>query len=154
MSMSYKPFWAAFAYVACTSVLAAPSTAEAQRRDRGQVNFLAAADQDVRSVNFASALSAAAGVLIIPLHSVSDLDAASEILSSEERAALGRALAATGKVTRGIGELETAAGLAPQIPEIHLALARAYARAGRKADADRANAVFRTLDEARRKGAP
>jgi leucyl aminopeptidase len=94
MSMSYKPFWAAFAYVACTSVLAAPSTAEAQRRDRGQVNFLAAADQDVRSVNFASALSAAAGVLIIPLHSVSDLDAASEILSSEERAALGRALAA------------------------------------------------------------
>ena len=48
---------------------------------------------------------------------------------------------------------ETAAGLAPQIPEIHLALARAYARAGRKADADRANAVFRTLDETRRKSA-
>jgi predicted Zn-dependent protease len=64
---------------------------------------------------------------------------------------LGRALAATGKLTRGIRELETAALLAPQIPEAHLALARAYAKAGRKADADRANAVFRTLDEARRK---
>jgi tetratricopeptide (TPR) repeat protein len=67
---------------------------------------------------------------------------------------LGRALVATGKLTRGIRELETAVGLAPQIPEIHLALARAYAKAGRKADADRANAVFRALDEARRKGAP
>lgn len=64
---------------------------------------------------------------------------------------LGRALVGTGKLTRGIRELETAAGLAPSIPEIHLALARAYAKAGRKAEADRANAVFRTLDEARRK---
>ncbi len=67
---------------------------------------------------------------------------------------LGRALVATGKLTRGIRELETAAGLAPQIPEVHIALARAYAKAGRKADADRANAVFRALDEARRKSAP
>jgi len=67
---------------------------------------------------------------------------------------LGRALVATGQLTRGIRELETAAGMAPQIPEVHIALARAYARAGRKADADRANAVFRALDEARRKGAP
>jgi predicted Zn-dependent protease len=66
---------------------------------------------------------------------------------------LGRALVATGKLTRGIGELETAAGMAPQIPEVHIALARAYARAGRKADADRANAVFRALDAARRKTA-
>ena len=67
---------------------------------------------------------------------------------------LGRALVATGRLTRGIRELETAAGMAPQIPEVHIALARAYAKAGRKADADRANAVFRALDEARRKGAP
>jgi predicted Zn-dependent protease len=66
---------------------------------------------------------------------------------------LGRALVATGKLTRGIRELETAAALAPQIPEIHIALARAYARAGRKADADRANAVFRALEDARRKTA-
>ena len=68
---------------------------------------------------------------------------------------LGRALVATGQLTRGVGELETAAAMAPQIPEVHIALARAYARAGRKADAERANAVFRSLDEARRKsGAP
>jgi predicted Zn-dependent protease len=67
---------------------------------------------------------------------------------------LGRALVATGKLTRGIRELETAAGMASQVPEVHIALARAYAKAGRRADADRANAVFRALDEARRKGAP
>ena len=67
---------------------------------------------------------------------------------------LGRALVATGKLTRGIHELETAAGMAPQIPEVHIALARAYAKAGRKADAERANAIFRALDEARRKAAP
>jgi tetratricopeptide (TPR) repeat protein len=67
---------------------------------------------------------------------------------------LGRALVATGKLTRGIHELETAAGMAPQIPEVHIALARAYAKAGRKADAERANTIFRALDEARRKGAP
>jgi tetratricopeptide (TPR) repeat protein len=66
--------------------------------------------------------------------------------------ALGRALVGTGRLTRGINELETAAGLAPRIPEVHIALARAYAKAGRKADAERANAVFRALDEARRKG--
>ncbi len=67
---------------------------------------------------------------------------------------LGRALVGTGKVRLGIRELESAAGLAPQIPEVHIALARAYAKAGRTADAERANAVFRALDEARRKGEP
>ena len=66
---------------------------------------------------------------------------------------LGRALVATGAVERGIGELETAVALAPEIPAIHLALARAYAQAGRKAEADRANARFRALEDARR-GAP
>jgi predicted Zn-dependent protease len=68
--------------------------------------------------------------------------------------ALGRALVAIGQLTRGIRELETAAAMAPLIPEVHIALARAYTKAGRKADAERANAVFRALDEARRKGAP
>jgi len=63
---------------------------------------------------------------------------------------LGRALVATGGLERGIRELETAAAMEPRIPEIQLALARAYAQAGRKADADRANAVFRALDGARR----
>jgi len=63
---------------------------------------------------------------------------------------LGRALAATGHLERGIKELETAAVLQPRIPAIQLALARAYAQAGRKADADRANATFRSLETARR----
>ena len=63
---------------------------------------------------------------------------------------LGRALAATGQVDRGIRELETAAAQQPRIPEIQLALARAYAQAGRKADADRANATFRSLEAADR----
>ncbi len=63
---------------------------------------------------------------------------------------LGRALVGTGRLDRGVGELETAATLAPQIPEIQLALARAYALAGRKGDAERANARFRSLEAARR----
>jgi tetratricopeptide (TPR) repeat protein len=63
---------------------------------------------------------------------------------------LGRALAVTGRLERGILELETAAAMQPQIPEIQLALARAYAHAGRKPEADRANAVFQSLEKARR----
>jgi predicted Zn-dependent protease len=65
----------------------------------------------------------------------------------------GRALAATGQLERGIRELETASTLRPRIPAIQLALARAYAQAGRKADADRARAAFQSLETARR-GAP
>jgi predicted Zn-dependent protease len=61
---------------------------------------------------------------------------------------------ATGQLPRDIRELETAAAITPQIPKIHITLTRAYTKAGRKTDADRANAVFRALDEARRKGAP
>jgi predicted Zn-dependent protease len=63
---------------------------------------------------------------------------------------LGRALAATGRLERGIQELETAAAVAPRIPEIQLAHARADAPAGRKADADRANAAFQSLEASRR----
>ena len=63
---------------------------------------------------------------------------------------LGRSLAATGQLERGVKELETAAALQPRIPAIQLALARAYAQAGRKLDADRANATFRSLEAARR----
>ena len=53
----------------------------------------------------------------------------------------------------GIAELEAAVALAPDIPEVHLALGRAYAQAGRKADADRASATFRKLDSLRRERA-
>jgi tetratricopeptide (TPR) repeat protein len=66
------------------------------------------------------------------------------------RYALGRALVELGDVQAGIVELETAAGLAPDSPEMHFALARAYSRAGREADAERARDTFRALDQRRR----
>ena len=56
----------------------------------------------------------------------------------------------TGALARGIVELETAAKLAPESPEMHFALARAYAKAGRKEDAERARATFAELDRKRR----
>ena len=42
-----------------------------------------------------------------------------------------------------------AARLAPNSPDVYFALARAYARGGRRDDAKRANARFRELEEAR-----
>jgi predicted Zn-dependent protease len=66
------------------------------------------------------------------------------------RNALGRALVETGEVERGIGELEAAARLAPDSPEMHFSLARAYAKAGRKEDAERERATFTELERKRR----
>ena len=62
---------------------------------------------------------------------------------------LGRALVETGSLEPGIVELETAVTLAPDSPEMHFALARAYAKAGRKDDAARARATFAELDRKR-----
>jgi len=64
--------------------------------------------------------------------------------------ALGRALVETGAMERGLQELEAAARLAPDSPEMFFALARAYAKAGRKEDADKARATFAELDARRR----
>ena len=66
------------------------------------------------------------------------------------RNALGRALLETGELDRAIRELETGARLAPDSPEMYFALARAYQRAGRAGDAERARATFLTLDRAAR----
>ena len=66
---------------------------------------------------------------------------------------LGRALAATGRLERGIRSWRGPRPCSRQIAAIQLALARAYAQAGRKADADRARAAFQSLEAARR-GAP
>ena len=63
------------------------------------------------------------------------------------RLALGQALLEMGDSNRSIVELEKAAALAPESPQPHFILARAYARAGRKADADRARAQFTRLDQ-------
>lgn len=64
--------------------------------------------------------------------------------------ALGRALVELGEIERGTAALEAAARLAPDSPEMHFSLARAYAKAGRKEDADRERAVFGELERKRR----
>ncbi len=64
--------------------------------------------------------------------------------------ALGRALVDTGATERGLQELEEAATLAPDSPEMFFSLARAYSKAGRKEDADRARERFADLDRKRR----
>jgi tetratricopeptide (TPR) repeat protein len=59
--------------------------------------------------------------------------------------ALGRTLVEAGDLTRGIAELEAASKGAPQSPENRVALASAYAKAGRKEDAARERAEFLRL---------
>lgn len=64
--------------------------------------------------------------------------------------ALGRALVELGEIERGTAALEAATRLAPDSPEMHFSLARAYAKAGRKQDADRERAIFAELERMRR----
>jgi tetratricopeptide (TPR) repeat protein len=61
--------------------------------------------------------------------------------------ALGRVLLGMGKVNEAIKELEIGVKQAPDSPEMRFALARAYARAGRKEDAARERATFLQLDK-------
>jgi tetratricopeptide (TPR) repeat protein len=60
---------------------------------------------------------------------------------------LGRLLFDAGQNDRSIKELESARQLAPEVPTIYFALARAYTRANRKADADRARETFTRLNK-------
>jgi tetratricopeptide (TPR) repeat protein len=66
------------------------------------------------------------------------------------RNAKGRVLVELGEVETGILELEEAVRLAPESPEVHFALARAYARAGRAEEAARERETFARLDRERR----
>jgi tetratricopeptide (TPR) repeat protein len=66
------------------------------------------------------------------------------------RNALGRILLESGQTERAIKELETGVKLAPDSPEMHFALARAYSRAGRKNEAAKERAEFIRLDKIRR----
>lgn len=66
------------------------------------------------------------------------------------RNAKGRVLVELGELEPGILELEEAVRLAPESAEVHFALARAYAKAGRDADAARERASFAALDRERR----
>jgi tetratricopeptide (TPR) repeat protein len=61
--------------------------------------------------------------------------------------ALGQVLLEMNDVPRALPELEKAATLAPGSPQAHFLLARAYTRAGRAADAERARAEFTRLDQ-------
>jgi predicted Zn-dependent protease len=63
------------------------------------------------------------------------------------RNVLGRILLDLGQVERAIKELEEGARLAPSSPEMHFALARAYTRVGRKADATRERELFKKLQD-------
>lgn len=60
---------------------------------------------------------------------------------------LGSLLLEIGQTTRAVTELETARTGMPNEPKIHYALGRAYARAGRKAEAEQARAAFARLNK-------
>jgi len=62
------------------------------------------------------------------------------------RKALGQALLETGDVDGAIRELEIGIKLAPESPSLHFQIARAYQRAGRLEDANRARDEFTRLD--------
>lgn len=59
---------------------------------------------------------------------------------------LGRCLFETGQNNRAIEELEIAQRLAPNEARVYYVLARAYAKANRKEDSERARATFARLD--------
>lgn len=59
---------------------------------------------------------------------------------------LGRLLLDTGQNARAIEELEVAQHMVPDEPKIYFSLSRAYAKANRKADADRARETFTRLN--------
>jgi tetratricopeptide (TPR) repeat protein len=60
--------------------------------------------------------------------------------------AMGQVLLETGDVEGAVRELEAGVKIAPDSPAMRFALARAYRRAGRAADADREQAKFIELD--------
>jgi tetratricopeptide (TPR) repeat protein len=59
----------------------------------------------------------------------------------------GRLLLEAGQADRAIGQLEIAAQMVPNEPKIYFALARAYTKAKRKPDADKARATFTRLSQ-------
>jgi predicted Zn-dependent protease len=66
------------------------------------------------------------------------------------RNALGRILLELGQIDRAVGELEAGVKLESNSPEMYYALAKAYSKAGRDADAQRARSEFRRLDKSQR----
>ena len=60
---------------------------------------------------------------------------------------MGQVWFETGDLPKAIASFERGAKLAPGSPQAHFLLARAYARAGRTADAERERAEFRRLEQ-------
>jgi predicted Zn-dependent protease len=67
------------------------------------------------------------------------------------RHAYGRLLLGAGDVEESVRQLEAAVRLAPDSPQCHFALARAYSRAGRKLDSEREHAEFQRLEKLQQK---
>lgn len=66
------------------------------------------------------------------------------------RRALGQVLFELGDTSGAIDHLERGVAIAPDSPSLHFVLARAYQRAGRTADAEKAREEFRKLQQATR----
>jgi predicted Zn-dependent protease len=62
------------------------------------------------------------------------------------RRALGQVLLEQGDIEGAVRELEVGAKMAPDSPAMRFALARAYRRAGRSAEAEREQTEFARLD--------
>ncbi len=60
---------------------------------------------------------------------------------------LGRLLFETGENNKAVSELEIARRLAPNEPRVYFALSRAYAKAGRKVEAEQARETFARLNK-------
>ena len=73
------------------------------------------------------------------------VDAAPDFFAA--RGVLGRLLTDTDEIDKGIHELEIARKQAPDSPQVRFALASAYSKAGRKADAAREREEFRRLKQ-------
>jgi predicted Zn-dependent protease len=72
--------------------------------------------------------------------------------SAWSRLALGRALLAQDAVADATAELEHAERLGPGLREVYVALAQAYARAGRTDDVARVRQALQRLDASRKAG--
>ncbi|HEY6189981.1 MAG TPA: tetratricopeptide repeat protein [Pyrinomonadaceae bacterium] len=68
----------------------------------------------------------------------------------EARITLGRALLRTNRAQEAVEHLQRAATLAPNNPEPHYQLAQAYRRLGKRAEAERENAIVREIHSSRR----
>ena len=94
--------------------------------------------EDIKRADFASGLPFAQKAA----------DLAPKLFATHD--ALGRILLGLGKTEQAISELETAVKLAPNSPEASYALYTAYARAGRKEDAERMRREFIRLNKLRK----